>query len=89
MEHFFPDKRTFEKSNGEFTYIPSTNKNATLLHVCYKHNPYCDQETKDHFEILKEKRPDSYKVNALGLIGNPYKGAEFRNIFTSFVWVAD
>lgn len=92
LERFFPgttdDKgkytpdRSFETLDGMFTEVESTDKDAMIVHACYKHNPFNKQSFIDAQERDKEFSPESYRVSGLGLIGRIRTGMEFFHDFS-------
>ena len=73
-KNFFPEKHTYEKADGKFHWVKSTNPNATILHTTYKDNRFCTKDRIDRLESLKYQDENYYKVNTLGLWGGALKG---------------
>ena len=76
---FFPPKNTYEKEDGDFTWVPSINSDAVILHTTYKHNRFCTPQRIKRLEDLKLQDDNHYRVNALGLWGGALKGLIYPN----------
>lgn len=77
--YFFPDKESYEKSDGDFNYVDSTRKDAIILHTTYKDNNYCTAQSAEKLEDLKvDKDLNYYKIYTLGLWGGALEGVIFN-----------
>lgn len=65
---FHPDL-SFERPDGMHTFVPSTDPTTTIVHTCYKHNPYCGAERRIEYERMEATLPDVYPTVGLGLFG--------------------
>lgn len=72
--HFFPQKHSYEKENGDFHWIKSTDPDAIILHTTYKDNIYCSPRRALRLESLINYDENYYRVNTLGLWGGALKG---------------
>lgn len=72
--NFFPEKHTYEREDGNFHWVTSTNPNATILHTTYKDNRFCTPDRIERLESLRKQDDNYYKVNTLGLWGGALKG---------------
>jgi len=78
-DYFFPTKQDYEKADGNFHWINSTQNNTVILHTNYKDNRFCTPERADILESLKDIDDNHYKVKVLGLWGGALKGLVFNN----------
>lgn len=72
--HFFPLKNTYEKADGNFLWVPSTQPNTVILHTTYKQNRFMTPARMATLESYKNIDLNYYKVNTLGLWGGALKG---------------
>jgi PBSX family phage terminase large subunit len=73
---FVPDT-SFQRDDGMFLEVPSTNPEAMIVHGCYKHNPYTKPAFIRKMEDIKERSLDRYRTSGLGLVGREKTGMEF------------
>ncbi len=71
---FFPPKQTYEKTDGNFSFIQSPRDDTEILHTFYKYNKFCPRIRRKELEDLSSIDPNYYKVHALGLWGGSFKG---------------
>ncbi|MCA9386043.1 PBSX family phage terminase large subunit, partial [Candidatus Dojkabacteria bacterium] len=77
--YFFPEKETYERPDGKFMFVPSTKKDVSIYHMGYWNNTFISEERIDKLNYLKERSPDKFRVNALGLWGRGLEGQVFEN----------
>jgi phage terminase large subunit len=77
--YFFPDKRTYEKPDGEFNYIPSIRSDTTILHSTYKDNNYVTSQSAELLETFKYADENYYDIYTLGLWGGALEGVIFND----------
>lgn len=76
-KEFFPPSKTYERLDGMFNYVTSTNPDAVILHTTYKDNLFV---TEDRIRRLESITDDHYyKVYVLGLWGGALKGLVFSD----------
>lgn len=73
---FTPDL-SFEREDGMFTWVKSTDPDALIMHACYKHNPFNKPSFIKAQERDRETAPESYRTAGLGLMGRLRTGMEF------------
>jgi phage terminase large subunit len=91
LERFFPGTRnkdgefepdlSFEQPDGDFTWVPSTDSNAVIMHASYHHNPFTKPEYISIMDRDRLRDPEAYRVSGLGLIGKMRTGMEFFHAF--------
>lgn len=88
---FFPERETYERPDGKFMYVPSTRKDVSIYHMGYWNNSFISEERIEKLNYLKERSPDKFRVNALGLWGRGIDGQIFEsyNIIESMPSNAD
>ena len=82
-KRFFPHKSTYEKADGNFTYIKSPEPDTVLLHTTYKHNDFCEGADIDTITRLTRAygaESNYVKVYVHGLWGNALKGLVFEKV---------
>lgn len=78
-EDFFPPKNTYEKMDGLFHFVQSTQKDTVILHTTYLDNRF-SEERRSRYDQLKINHPEYYATNCLGLWGAGKKGVIFDNV---------
>lgn len=80
---FFPSKVSYEKADGNFTYIKSPEPNTLLMHSTYHHNDFCCEEDMLTIQrLIRAYGEDSnyVKVYVYGLWGNALEGLVFERV---------
>lgn len=72
--YFFPPKQTYERDDGNFTFVDSIRDDTIILHTFYKFNRFCPYIRRADLEDLKNIDLNYYRVHALGLWGGTMKG---------------
>lgn len=78
-KYFFPNKKSYEKEDGNFLYVPSTRSNTTILHTTYKNNRFLPNSIIENLESYKDIDENYYRVNTLGLWGGTLKGLVYED----------
>lgn len=71
---YFPPKQTYEREDGNFHWVKSTDPDAVILHTTYKDNKFLDPIFVKRLEQKRIKNPDAFRVDSLGLWGNITEG---------------
>lgn len=74
--------RSFERPDGLFTEVPSTDPDCLILHTCYKHNPFRGPDVDAMMERERLISEEAYRVNCLGLIGRNNNGSRWLKKFS-------
>jgi len=80
-EYFFPPPTSYEKSDGNFSFVSSTKPNTIILHSNYLGNKYCSLSNLETYKNYKTIDIDYYNVQLLGLWGMRVEGLIFPEIF--------
>lgn len=76
---FFPPKHQYEKEDGRFHFVNSTNEDAVILHTTYHDNRFITQDRIRNLESKRLRDENYYKVNTLGLWGGALRGLIYPN----------
>jgi PBSX family phage terminase large subunit len=77
--YFFPDKRSYERKDGDFNYVPSIRNDTTILHTTYKDNNYVTSQSSELLETFKDADLNYYNIYTLGLWGGALEGLVYSN----------
>lgn len=79
-DQFILDK-SFEKPDGMFTEVTSTDPHAFMIHGCYLQNPFCPANIIEEMELERTRFPEEYRRTGLGLIGRRNIGSRWLKKF--------
>jgi hypothetical protein len=88
LKRFFPMHEdgqpdlSFEEADGMHTWVTSTDPTAVILHTCYKHNPYCNEERRVNYDWMEKYSPEEYRTSGLGLMGRRNVGSLWMRAFS-------
>lgn len=74
---FFPAKETYERPDGKFMEIKSTQEGVSIYHMTYMDNEFISKQRVQKLLRLKHISKEKYKVNVLGLWGSGLEGLVF------------
>ena len=77
--YFFPPKESYEKEDGDFTYVPSIRKDTTIIHTTYKDNQFVTEQSIELLESFKKVDLYYYRIYTLGLWGGVLEGLIYQN----------
>jgi len=78
-QHFFPNRKSYEKDDGIFSFVISTRPDTTILHTTYKDNRFLPNSIIENLESYKNIDENYYRVNTLGLWGGALKGLIYED----------
>jgi hypothetical protein len=73
---------SFETPDGMFTWVPSSDPDAVILHTNFNHNPHCNAKRRAQYELLRKQQPEEYRTSGLGLIGRRNLGSLWMRPFS-------
>ncbi|MBW6480667.1 MAG: PBSX family phage terminase large subunit [Bacteroidales bacterium] len=74
---FFPDKKSYERDDGNFHYVPSVRSDTTILHTTFRDNYYVTPQSVELLESFRETDDNYYRIYTLGLWGGALEGLVF------------
>ena len=77
--YFFPNKQSYEKTDGKFHWVNSIRNDTTILHTTYRDNKYCTEQSVELLESFKQTDENYYKIYSLGLWGGVLEGLIYEN----------
>ena len=77
--YFFPAKQSYEKADGDFSFVESIRGDTTILHTTYKDNKYVTPQSAELLESFKNMDDNYYNIYTLGLWGGVLEGLVYDN----------
>ena len=78
-DEFFPPSKSYQKEDGNFSFIESILPDTTILHSSYKTNRYCNPQNVKRYDNIKFLNKKRYDVALMGLWGGAKEGLVFKN----------